>query len=377
MLSSKNSIMPIQFTSIVNALPDATPFIGPETLEREYQRPFVARIGANESAFGISPKANDAIQNAVNNFGCSWYADPENFELRSLLSQKHKIPVENVCVDAGIDSLLGLTIRMFAEPGTSLITSRGAYPTVNYHANGYGAIIRSVPYKNNHEDTVALTQATHAHKAKLIYLANPDNPMGTCVHPDAIQQLLNELPEDCVLMLDEAYIEFMDTMPSLPVDINDPRLVRFRTFSKAYGMAGMRIGYVMAHKDIVAGFNRIRNHFGVNRLAQIAAAASVQDTHFLAHAKEHVKQGRQRIYDLADSLSLDYLPSATNFVAVNLGNHEIANNLIKSLANSGVFMRKPMVAPQDRYLRIGVGSDDEHRHLESVLIPLMRTASEA
>lgn len=359
--------MPIPFTPVVQALPDTIPFIGPETLERKFGKPFIARIGANESAFGISPMATDAIRETAGSLQCGWYADPENFELRTLLSEKHAVSMDNLCVDAGIDSLLGLTIRLFVEPGTVMVTSTGAYPTVNYHANGFGARIVSVPYKNHHEDTVALAEAAKANKAKLVYLANPDNPMGTCVSSDAIQTLISELPEDCFLMLDEAYVEFMDQSSSLPLDSNDTRVIRFRTFSKAYGMAGMRIGYVIAHQDIIAGFNRIRNHFGVNRLAQLAAAASLQDTAFIPRVTELVKQGRQRIYALADSLSLSYLPSSTNFVAVDMQDHERADAVIESLASAGVFMRKPMVAPQSRFIRIGVGAKQEHEHLQSVL----------
>lgn len=363
--------MSIPFTSIVQSLPDTIPFVGPETLERKYQKPFVARIGANESAFGISAKASEAIRSATGSVDCSWYADPENYELRSLLSEKHNVPMDNLCVDAGIDSLLGLTVRMFVEPGMTIVSSMGAYPTVNYHADGYGAKVHSVPYNDYHEDTIALVNAAKTHNARLIYLANPDNPMGTSVSPDSIQDLLKELPDGCLLMLDEAYVEFMDQMPVLPIDINDPRVIRFRTFSKAYGMAGMRIGYVIAHKDIIAGFNRIRNHFGVNRLAQLAASASLQDTAFIPGVAELVKQGRQRIYDLANSLSLNYLTSSTNFVAVDMRDHETANALIESLATGGVFMRKPMVAPQNRFIRVGVGTAKEHEYLESVLRQLI------
>ncbi len=363
--------MSIPFTSIVQSLPDTIPFVGPETLERKYQKPFVARIGANESAFGISAKASDAIRHAISSVDCSWYADPENYELRCLLSEKHNVPMENLCVDAGIDSLLGLTVRMFIEPGMTIVSSMGAYPTVNYHAGGYGAKVQSVPYNDHHEDTVALANAAKEHNSRLVYLANPDNPMGTSVSPESIQDMLSELPDGCLLMLDEAYVEFMNQMPVLPIDINDPRVIRFRTFSKAYGMAGMRIGYVIAHKDIIAGFNRIRNHFGVNRLAQLAATASLQDTAFIPRVAKLVGQGRQRIYDLADSLSLKYLSSSTNFVAVDMRDHEMANALIESLASAGVFMRKPMVAPQNRFIRMGVGTAKEHEHLECVLRQLI------
>lgn len=363
--------MNIPFTRHVQTLPDTVPFVGPETIERQLGKRFIARIGANESAFGISEHAQDAITEAATARGCSWYGDPENHELRRLLANQHQVAMNNVCVDAGIDSLIGLTIRLFIEPGMSVISSLGAYPTVNYHVNGFGGQIHSVPYKDNHEDSVALVESAHANNARLIYLANPDNPMGTCLAPAAIQQLLNDLPDDCLLMLDEAYIEFMDKTPTLPIDINDPRLLRFRTFSKAYGMAGMRIGYVLAHQDIISGFNRIRNHFGVNRLAQLAAAASIKDTTFINKIKQKVESGRQRIYTLANSLNLEYVPSATNFVAVNIGNEPQANTLITTLAQEGIFVRKPAIAPQSQYIRVGVGTHEEHELLTKTLPKLL------
>lgn len=364
--------MTTPFVKHIQALPDTVPFVGPETLERQQGRPFVARIGANESAFGMSSKASLAIAEAAQTRGCSWYGDPENFEVRTLLCEKHQVPMDNICVDAGIDSLIGLSIRLFIEPGALVVSSLGAYPTVNYHVAGFGGNMHSVPYKDNHEDPLALVECAHANNARLIYLANPDNPMGTCLHPNAISHMLDTLPDNCLLMLDEAYVEFMEHMPVLPIDINDHRLIRFRTFSKAYGMAGLRIGYVMGHRDIIAGFNRIRNHFGVNRLAQIAAAASLKDNGFLDEIKKQVSEGRQRIYALAESLGLDYLPSSTNFVAVNVGSTENANGLITSLAQKGVFMRKPAVAPQSQYVRVGVGTVEEHRYLEEVFPSLVR-----
>ncbi len=363
--------MNIPFAQLIQTLPDTVPFVGPETIERQLGKRFVARIGANESAFGISEYARDAIKEAASERGCSWYGDPENYELRSLLASEHQVAMNNVCVDAGIDSLIGLTIRLFIEPGMSVVSSLGAYPTVNYHVNGFGGQIHSVPYKDNHEDPVALLESAHANNARLIYLANPDNPMGTCLAPDAIAQLLNGLPDNCLLMLDEAYIEFMDKTPALSIDINDPRLLRFRTFSKAYGMAGLRIGYVLAHQDIIAGFNKIRNHFGVNRLAQLAATASIKDTAFIERIKQEVEFGRQRIYALADSLARNYVPSATNFVAVNIGDEEQANALIATLAQKGIFARKPAISPQSQYIRVGVGTHEEHELLVKTLPELL------
>lgn len=365
--------MSISFTPIVQALPDVVPFVGPETLERKNGQTFKARLGANESAFGISPLAQKAIKDAVGIEGCSWYGDPENHKLRSALAGKHNVSMSNICVDAGIDSLLGLTIRLFVEPGQTVVTSQGAYPTVNYHVNGFGGIIHAVPYNNHHENPEALAAAAHRHGARLVYLANPDNPMGTSLSATTIETLLDNLPEHCVLMLDEAYSEFMTSQDTMALDVSIPNLIRYRTFSKAYGLAGMRIGYALAHEQIIAGFGKIRNHFGVNRLAQIAALASLHDTEFLADVINRVQTGRQRIYDLAASLKLPYLESDTNFVAVDLDNSERAATIIGKFVEHGVFMRKPMVAPQSNFIRIGIGTDAEHTLMASVLKPLITT----
>ncbi|MBX2883028.1 MAG: aminotransferase class I/II-fold pyridoxal phosphate-dependent enzyme [Granulosicoccus sp.] len=363
--------MTIPFTSIVQSLPQTVPFTGPETLERHAGKPFLARIGANESAFGISQLAQQAIQELATAQACSWYGDPENHELRQLLAEKHNVKVENICVDAGIDSLLGLTIRLFIEPGDTVVTSDGAYPTVNYHVGGFNGRLIKVPYRDHHEDPITLAKAANENQARLLYLANPDNPMGTSLDHTAIQTLIEQLPPKCLLMLDEAYVEFMTKSPVLTLDVHDSRVIRFRTFSKAYGMAGMRIGYVIAHHEIISGYNRIRNHFGVNRMAQVAAKASIEDSEFLNDVVFKVEHGRQRIYRLAESLGLDYLKSATNFVAVDVCDAKRADNLIQSLAQAGVFLRKPMVAPQNRYIRIGVGTDHEHTILEQAIRKLI------
>ncbi len=354
------------FTRLVNSLPASVPFVGPETLERQRGEVFQARIGANESAFGISPLAQRAMQEAMLADGCNWYGDPENLKLRQALAKKHSVAIDEICVDAGIDSLLGLTVRMLIEPGTAVVTSNGAYPTFNYHVSGFDGQLHKVPYKQNHEDPESLLSQAVKTDARLLYFSNPDNPMGTSHPASAVQQLIDDLPAHCILALDEAYAEFAHPGLTPEIDTANPQVIRYRTFSKAYGMAGMRIGYVIAHRDLITGFNKIRNHFAVNRLAQIGALASVNDASFLDSVLQKVEAGRQRIYAMADDLGLPYLPSATNFVAVDLGDSERTRKLLGNLTDKGVFIRMPGVAPLDRYIRVGVGKSQEHAYFESV-----------
>lgn len=349
--------MPIPFTELVKNLPATTPFVGPETLERQRGKKFRARIGANESAFGVSPKAMEAMQQAV--AGSAWYADPENYDLRQALAAKHGVDIDEICVDAGIDTLLGLTVRMLLEHRGQAVTSLGAYPTFNYHVAGYGAELVTVPYKGFHEDPDALIEATKKLQAPLVYLSNPDNPMGTWHRADVIQSMIDAVPENTVFALDEAYIEFAVDDLEPAIDTSNPNVIRFRTFSKAYGMAGQRIAYAIAHRDLIQGFNKIRNHFGINRIAQIGALASLQDDGFLDQVRQAVESGRQQVMNFASDLGLYAEPSSTNFVAVDLESAERAQGMIKKLADHDVFMRMPGVAPLNRCVRVGLGSDRE------------------
>lgn len=354
-------------TRIVSALPSTTPFVGPEALERQNGRPFRARIGANESAFGISPMAREAILSALDNNGCSWYADPENHQLREQLADRHRVSPCEICVDGGIDSLLGLTVRALVEPGDKVVTSAGAYPTFNYHVAGFGGRLITVPYVDAHEDPASLLKAAHTEQPKILYLSNPDNPMGTAHEAGVISEMINALPPECILALDEAYIEFTNRNLAPPIEPDNPQVMRFRTFSKAYGMAGMRIGYVIANRHLIEALNKIRNHFAINRLSQLAASASLADDNFVKTVQQQVAERAAQIHAMADTHGLASLTSATNFVAVDFGSAERAGKVLKHLLARGIFLRKPMLAPLDRYIRIGMGTPAEHNLLAEEL----------
>jgi len=363
----------IPFTPLVDSLPASVPFVGPETLERQRGEIFKARIGANESAFGQSKLASDAMQQAITEDGCNWYGDPENFQLREALAAKHGVALEEICVDAGIDSLLGLTVRMLMEPGSVAVTSAGAYPTFNYHVSGFGGELAMVPYHDNHEDPQALLDMGRSKNARLIYLSNPDNPMGTCLPAPVIQQMIDELPGESLFILDEAYTEFGAPNEPPAIDPSNPQVLRYRTFSKAYGMAGMRIGYVIAHRDLITGMNKIRNHFAINRLAQIGALASLNDAEFLKSVQAQVEAGRQKVYAMAEDLDLPYIKSFTNFVPVSLGDGDRARAILASLNDQGIFIRMPGIAPLDNYIRVGVGKPHEHQVFEDAFRALVAT----
>ena len=350
--------MKLSLTPLVAGLPATVPFVGPEKQERERGRPFAARIGANENVFGPSPMVIEAMQRAAP--GMWMYCDPNNHDLREALAVEHGVPSESIVIGEGIDGLLGNTVRLFVQPGEKVVTSAGAYPTFNYHVAGFGGELVTVPYRDDTEDPKALGQAAREAGARLVYLANPDNPMGSWHEADRVAALLDALPEGCILCLDEAYIEFAPDGTAPDWDTDDPRVIRFRTFSKAYGLAGLRVGYAVTAPEIAAAYDRIRNHFGVSRMAQTAALAALGDEVHLAAVQAAVTGARIRIGEIAGENGLTPLPSATNFVTIDCGGDgDFARRVLAGLIERDVFVRMPGVAPLDRCIRVTAGRSRE------------------
>lgn len=355
-----------RYTDLVASLPSTVPFVGPETQERASGKPYVARIGANENAFGPSPKAIEALANAASKI---WrYADPENFDLISALADHHDLPAKNIVVGEGIDGLLGLLVRMLVEKGDTVVTSAGAYPTFNFHVASFGGNLVTVPFKDDHEDIDGLIAAATKANAKIVYLSNPDNPMGTWHSADTVQKMISQVPKGTLLCLDEAYGEFAPkgTLPAF--DITDERVVRMRTFSKAYGMAGARVGYAIGHEGIISSFNKVRNHYGMNRTGQIAAVAALQDHEWLQTTLTNIQAANERITKIALDNGLKPIPSATNFVTIDCERGpDFAKSLVTTLGELGIFIRMPFVAPQNRCIRISAGTDADLDALETAL----------
>ncbi|MFD0980923.1 pyridoxal phosphate-dependent aminotransferase [Tropicimonas aquimaris] len=362
-----------RLTPLAASLPATVPFVGPEAQERIRGRLFAARLGANEMGFGPSPAAVSAMAAAASE---AWmYGDPENHDLKQALATELDVPAEAIVVGEGIDALLGYLVRLMVGPGDTVVTSRGAYPTFNYHVAGFGGTLHEVPYRGDHEDPAALVAAASKTDAKLVYLANPDNPMGSWHGAAAISETIEAVPDGCLLVLDEAYVEFAPEGTASPLDPTDRRVIRMRTFSKAHGLAGMRVGYAIGHPELIAAFNKVRNHFGMCRVAQAAALASLRDPEHLPETIDRVAAARLRIGEIAAANGLAALPSATNFVAIDCGRDgAFARRVLGGLIERDVFVRMPFVAPQDRCIRVSCGPDESLDLLEKALPAALKAA---
>ena len=345
-------------TPVVAALPATVPFVGPEAQQRASGRIFRARIGANESSFGPSPRVIARMKEVAADM---WmYCDPDNHDLRTAAAAHHGVTAKNIVVGEGIDGLLGLLVRMYVEAGTPVVTSLGAYPTFNFHVASVGGRLVTVPYESDRESLEGLLAAVRRENAPLVYLSNPDNPMGSWWEAAEVTRFTEALPETTLLVLDEAYGELGPASALPPIDTARPNVVRMRTFSKAYGLAGIRCGYAIGEAQVIADFEKIRNHYGVSRMAQIAGVEALADQRYLGEVVAKVDAGRRKIAAIAEANGLRPLPSATNFVTVDCsGDSAFALKVLNELLARDVFIRKPMAPGLDRCIRVSVGLDHE------------------
>ncbi len=352
-------------THAIEAIPATTPFVGPEQLMRETGLRQIVRLGANESPFGPSPKAIAAMSAELERLG--WYGDPESLDLRDALARKHACVPEQIVVGSGIDDVMGLAVRAFVAPGGLVLTSRGTYPTLNYHAIGYGARLAFADYRpDGTPDLGALLEIARRDRPAVVYLANPDNPSGRFIGRDDMLAFYEALPHDSLLLLDEAYADFVAPGDLLPL-VFEERVIRLRTFSKAYGMAGARIGYGLTAESNVQTFQKIRLHYGINRNAQIGALASLTDDAFRDLVVAETAAARADYYALASELGRGYIESSANFVCIDMGTAQRASQIVSDLLNHGVWIRKPGAPPLDRYVRVSAGTEPMRRAFAGAL----------
>ena len=341
-------------TALVASIPEMVPFIGPEQLMREHGLGDCIRLGANESPFGPSPRALEAMRDELDTLWC--YGDPQSFALRDALARRYSWSIDNLLVGSGIDDLMGLVVRAFVGPDDVVVTTLGTYPTLEYHVVGYGGrAVRASYLPDGHLDFDALLTLCKKHDAKLLYIANPDNPSGTFASKSEVRRIAQELPPTTLLLLDEAYTDFVDDDEQLDHRVDD-RMIRLRTFSKAYGLAGARIGYAIGATKYIAMLQKIRLQYGVNRNAQVGALAALADDTFVREVVAQVASGRSEYEALGQKFGLTPIQSHTNFMLFDCQTEQRATNLLNALLVHGVWLRKPGALPLNRYIRATVGN---------------------
>lgn len=336
------------------------PFPGLKALERRLGRTILHRLGSNEGLDMPHRALGERFgQELANLARC--YGDAEAMGVRTRLSAQLGTPLASLLVDAGADSLMALVLRGVATPGTTVITSAGTYPTFGYFAAGQGCRLVEVGYRESSDllapDLDALASAAHREDARLVYLANPDNPGGH-LHTDAdVQQLRQALPDTCHLLLDEAYHDFRSDAGAPGDGEVWPGVFRLRTFSKAHGLAGLRIGYAIAEPEALEMLHKVRIHYAVSSLAEAAAETLLDHPDETTEHIGAVIERRTRLCQRLRGLGADVPDSATNFIAVRLASDERAKRIHAELLEAGSLVHRPPHPSLGHVLRITAVKD--------------------
>jgi histidinol-phosphate aminotransferase len=329
-----------------------------EEVEREFGISNSVKLASNENPLGPSPKALQAIVGALP--GLHRYPDGGGYALRHALARHWDVPADWLVLGNGSNELLELVGRSFLMPGDEVLYAKQAFVVYDMVAQVTGATKVAVPLKEFAHDLPAM-RAAITPKTKLIFLANPNNPTGTCVDPRALEAFLAVVPPDVVVVLDEAYYEYAppECRPDAVQFVRSGRwLLILRTFSKIYGLAGLRLGYGIGPAPLVALLNKVREPFNTNSLAQVAAAAALGDTEHVAASRAANDAGRAFLVDQLGRMKLSVIPSAANFVLVDVGRP--GAEVTEALLRRGVIVRPVAGYGFPMHLRITVGTAQEN-----------------
>ena len=329
----------------------------------------IVKLASNENPLGISPKAEYAMQEAL--LDIARYPDGNSFALRDAVSHKFNVAPSQIVFGNGSNDILELAARAFLIAGCETIYSQHAFAVYPLVTQAMGATGVVVPAKNFGHDLQAMLAAISA-KTRMIFIANPNNQTGTLVGKDELLAFLKQVPSHVLVVLDEAYDEYLSaTHKSEAISwlSEFDNLIISRTFSKAYGLAGLRVGFGLCHADIADMMNRVRQPFNVNSLAQAAAVATLADDDFVARSYALNQAGMLQLTQGLQKLGLEYIPSFANFISIRVGN---ATDYYRKLLENGVIVRPVANYEMPEYLRVSIGLFAENAKFLAVLEKIMK-----
>jgi len=334
-------------------------------LERELGIIGIVKLASNENPLGCSPRATAAMLEAIKTI--SLYPDGNGFELKDALSKRYGVSHAGIILGNGSNDMLELAVRTFLTVGDKAVYSDHAFAVYPLATQAVGAIGISVPAINYGHDLGAMLKAAIDNQAKLVFIANPNNPTGTFLSAGELLIFLRALPANILVVLDEAYNEYLPEAcryDSVSWMEEFPNLIISRTFSKAYGLAGLRVGYAFAHAQVTDMVNRVRQPFNVNSVAQAAAVAALQDKDFVRRTFELNLLGMNQITAGLVQLGLEYIPSYGNFLSFKIGE---GMKMYRRLLELGVIVRPVANYAMPEYLRVSIGLETENEKFLSAL----------
>ena len=330
-----------------------------EEVQRELGLDHVDKLASNENSLGPSPKAIEAMANSLS--GLHRYPDISGFELRTKLANRFNIKIENVIIGGGSEGIMSTIMRTFLLSDDEIVSAANSFIGFRVLANASGRKIHWVPMKNYRYDLEAMAEKVTDY-TKIIYIANPDNPTGTYITREEFEEFYVHVPERVLIILDEAYYEFAQSRDNYPdsMTYRYDNIITLRTFSKAYGLAGLRIGYGFAHDELIRNLMKVKEPFSPSLIAHTAGSAAMDDIEFLEKTLAINNDGYIFLQKELTSLGIETIPSVANFLTSIWETNTQALDITQSLLKKGVIVRNLKAFGWPNCIRISIGTADEN-----------------
>ena len=348
---------------VKKALLNIKPYVGGKPIEevkREFTLRKVIKLASNENPYPPSPKVLRAMEGVLRNV--NRYPDGNCFYLRKALSKILKVSENHIIFGNGSDEVIVYIARAFIKSGDEVIIARPSFLIYDIASRVEGAVVKAIPLKENFRYDLEEMKKAVTSKTKVIFLGNPDNPSGWYFTESEIQNFLKGLRTDIIVFIDEAYYEYVrykDYGDSIKLLKKHKNVIVTRTFSKMYGLAGLRIGYGIANPELIDCINRVREPFNINSVAQVAALSVLKDKKYYCDLAKKIEGQRKYLYKSLEDLNLKYIESCTNFVLIDLKKE--ASHITQALLRKGVIVRDMSIWGLKSYIRVAIGRSGENR----------------
>ena len=358
--SSRRPLLPLNIKKL-------SPYIAGKTIAEvrdAYHPPRISKLASNENRLGCSSLVKPAVEEALQEI--QDYPDPTSGKLRAALAERNGVKPENIIIAAGSESIIAILCRTFFRNGENAITADATFVGFFVQANIRGIDLEKVPVTDDYRFDVEAMANAVSDQTKMIYIANPNNPTGTYITKNKFERLMDQVPDDVLVIMDEAYYEYAEDVEDYPhaIDYDYDNVLSLRTFSKAYGLAGFRVGYAIGHEALIGHMLKTKLTFEPTAPAQAAALAALKDNEFLANSIRVVEEGKQRLYDFLDEQRATFVKSISNSVMMILPDEEKAKTFTQSMLEEGVILRRINAFGLPHCVRITIGTPEEMDHFE-------------
>lgn len=361
----------LQYRKVLGSIPSYIPGKPIDAVKQELGLEKVIKLASNENPLGCSPKVRQAVMDFLDK--ASYYPDGHCLELKKALSEHLEVEEDQLAFGAGSFELISLAAETFITPGDEAIMpvpSFGWYHTATRLMDGK---VREIPLKNHKVDLERIKESIHD-RVKIIWICNPNNPTGTIITRQELEDFLKSVPQNIAVVLDEAYYDYVtdaDYPESTKLINKYPNIIVLRTFSKIYGLASLRVAYAVSSAETISHLNKVRQIFNVNAIAQISAVASLQDPAFKKAGQETNTEGKKYLYQIFEELKLEYIPTEGNFVMVETGLN--SEEVYQKLLEKGVIIRPGANFKMPTWLRISIGTTEENKAFAEAFKEVLRS----